>query len=112
MPSSAKATNFWQSFETWNRKVHYYLGLYFLFFLWLFLLTGLMLNHGAWRISRAANQRIETKYERAVEPPNEPGELDRARDLMSQLGLVGEIEFPPAAAARQSGHFDFNVARP
>ena len=35
-------------FEFWNRKLHYYLGLYFLFFLWLFSLTGLMLNHQQW----------------------------------------------------------------
>ena len=42
MPSSGKA------FEVWNRKLHYYLGLYFLFFLWLFSLTGLMLNHQQW----------------------------------------------------------------
>jgi len=42
MPSFAKAL------ETWNRRLHYYLGLYFLFFLWLFSLTGLMLNHQQW----------------------------------------------------------------
>ena len=34
--------------DVWNRKLHYYLGLYFLFFLWLFSLTGLMLNHQQW----------------------------------------------------------------
>ena len=40
--------------ETWNRTFHFYLGLYFLFFLWLFSLSGLMLNHGQWRVSLAA----------------------------------------------------------
>jgi len=31
--------------EAWNRRLHYYLGLYFLLFLWLFSFTGLLLNH-------------------------------------------------------------------
>jgi hypothetical protein len=32
-------------YRVWNRKLHYYLGLYFLFFVWLFALSGLLLNH-------------------------------------------------------------------
>src|SRR5438876_8896753 len=82
------------TFETWNRKTHYYLGLYFLFFLWLFLLTGLMLNHGSWSFASAANQRVETKYERTIEVPTEAADVDRARDLMRQLGLTGELDLP------------------
>ena len=30
--------------ETWNRKLHIYVGLYFLTFLWLFSFSGLLLN--------------------------------------------------------------------
>ena len=80
MPSSASATStvvsgFSRTFETWNRKSHYYLGLYLLFFLWLFLLTGLMLNHGRW--FAIANQRVESKYERAIEVPTEIADVDR-----------------------------------
>jgi hypothetical protein len=97
-------------FETWNRKLHYYLGLYFLFFLWLFLLTGLLLNHGRWALAQAANQRRETRYEESVRPP--AGEMDRARaqDVAAQLRLTGEIDLP--ATPQLPGHFDFNVARP
>jgi len=94
-------------FEMWNRKIHYYLGLYFLFFLWLFLLTGLMLNHGRW--FAVANQRVETKYEQSVEVPAEIGDVDRARDLARQLNLKGELDLP---ASQPPGRFDFNVARP
>jgi hypothetical protein len=99
-----------RTFETWNRKLHYYLGLYFVFFLWLFLLSGLMLNHGNWRISQAANRRVESRYERAIETPAESGELAQARDVMQQLGLAGEIDWP--TAPQPPGHLDFNVARP
>jgi hypothetical protein len=105
MPPSGSAL-----FEQWNRKLHYYLGLYFLFFLWLFLLTGLMLNHGRWAWAQAANQRRETRYEQSIRPPIGDTDLARARDLMNQLRLAGEIELP--AAAQAPGRFDFNVARP
>src|SRR5581483_9315748 len=96
-------------FETWNRKLHYYLGLYLLFFLWLFLLTGLVLNHGAWRLSQAANARVETRATMAIQPPPDGSEIDRARDLARQLELTGEIELP---ASQTPGHLDFNIARP
>jgi hypothetical protein len=105
MPSSASAT-----FERWNRKLHYYLGLYFLFFLWLFLLTGLLLNHGQWAIAQAANHRTETRYEIAIAPPRGTSDEARARDVMRELGLKGEIEWP--ATPRKPGHFGFNVASP
>jgi hypothetical protein len=105
MPSSANAT-----FEKWNRKLHYYLGLYFLFFLWLFLLTGLMLNHGSWYIAQAANRRTETRYQRPIAPPRGKTDLARAQDVMRQLDLQGEIEWP--AVPLPPAHFAFSVARP
>lgn len=108
MPSSVSGSR--RVFETWNRKLHYYLGLYLLFFLWLFSLTGLLLNHGQWRVAQAANQRQETRYEQAIRPPNGDTDLARARDLSDQLHLVGEIDLP--AAPQQPGRFDFSVNRP
>ena len=107
MPSSAKGL---ATFETWNRKVHYYLGLFFLFFLWLFSLTGLLLNHGQWALAQAANQRTETRYEHTIQPPAGDTDLARARDVMRQLGLTGEIDLP--ATAQAEGHLDFSVNRP
>jgi hypothetical protein len=104
MPSSTKAL-----FEKWNRKVHYYLGLYFVFFLWLFSLTGLLLNHGQWAMALAANQRHETKDERTIQTPDGDTDLARARDLMRQLGLIGEINWP---TVQQPGQLTFNVNRP
>jgi hypothetical protein len=101
MPSSAKAL------ETWNRKLHFYLGLYFLFFLWLFSLTGLMLNHQQW--FRDLYQRVETKYDLSIDTPPGDTDLARARDVMRQLNLRGEIDFP---AVQPVGHLDFSVSRP
>ena len=104
MPSSARA-----AFEKWNRKSHFYLGLYFVFFLWLFLLSGLMLNHGSWSIARAAIQRREARVERQVVLPSEANELDRVRNLMRQLNLSGEPDIP---LSQTPGIFAFQVGRP
>ncbi len=103
MPSSGKV------FEAWNRKLHFYLGLYFLFFLWLFSLTGLMLNHGQWLMSLAANERKETRSETSIRTPAGTTEAERVSDVMQQLGLAGEIDLP---ATQPSGQLAFNVSRP
>lgn len=97
------------AFEVWNRKLHFYLGLYFLFFLWLFSLTGLLLNHGRWAMALGANQRAETRYERSIEIPAGNTDLARARDIIRQLNLVGEVDWP---ASQQPGRLAFNVNRP
>jgi len=103
MPSSARF------FETWNRKLHFYLGLYFLFFLWLFSLTGLLLNHGQWAMAVGANERRETKYEQALAPLAGDSDAERARDVMRQLNKRGEINWP---ASQPPGYLTFNVSRP
>src|SRR5213593_1464335 len=111
MPSSIEPNRSKASItlEVWNRKLHFYLGLYFLFFLWLFSLTGLLLNHGRWAMALGANQRAETRYERGIEIPAGNTDLVRARDIMRQLNLVGEVDWP---ASQQPGHLAFNVSRP
>ena len=94
--------------EAWNRKLHFYLGLYFLFFLWLFSLTGLMLNHGQWPVSLAADERTEQRLERTIEAPVGATDAERVRHVMTQLGLVGEIDMP----VQRPGEMTFNTSRP
>jgi hypothetical protein len=101
-------SSFTRKAEAWNRRLHFYLGLYFLLFLWLFSLTGLLLNHGRWAVSLAANARTESRYERHVDVPAGAFGADRVRTLMDQLGLIGEIDLP----AQQPGVLAFNVSRP
>jgi hypothetical protein len=95
------------TFELWNRRLHYYLGLYFLFFLWLFSLTGLMLNHQQWFSD--LYERTETRYTSEIETPAGDTRLAATRDVMRQLRLVGEIDW---SAVQPVGHIDFTVARP
>jgi hypothetical protein len=61
-------------------------------------------------MAQAANQRRETRYEQAIEVPGGTSDLERARDLMRQLKLTGEIDWP--TAVQPAGKLNFNVSRP
>lgn len=91
--------------KRWNRKIHIYLGLYMLFFLWLFSLSGLFLNHPEWFKPRAER----SEYERAIEPPAAEGWQEKAESIARQLGLSGEIVLGPQQP-RPDG-FSFRVVR-
>src|SRR5690349_22926921 len=79
--------------ERWNRKLHYYAGLFLLFFLWLFAVTGLVLNHPTWSFAESWTKRKETNSERTITAlgPELRGDLTQARAIMQQLGIEGEI---------------------
>jgi len=96
------------TFLFWNRRIHYYLGLYLLFFTWLFVFTALLLNHPRWQFAQFWPNRVQTTTEHQIQTPVGGSDVERARDLMKQLGLDGEIQWP----AQQSGPFAFQVSRP
>jgi len=94
----------------WNRRLHIYAGLYFLFFVWLFALTGLLLNHPQWAFAEFWPNRHITSSAHAITVPDSANDLARARNLAEQLGVTGEIELN--AAANNAQHFSFRVSRP
>jgi hypothetical protein len=98
------------SVRTWNRRLHYYLGLYFLLFVWLFSLSGLVLNHSSWGVAKFWAARQESTAERPVRRPAATGDLAMAHDLMGQLGIVGEVASTKLDTAAE--HFEFQVVRP
>jgi hypothetical protein len=98
------------SCEVWNRKLHFYLGLYLLFFIWLFAFTGLLLNHPKWTFAEFWPSRKESTIERQIQPPPVEPDLAQARDILTQLGLAGEIEWTSERA--DSRQFDFRASRP
>jgi hypothetical protein len=98
------------AFARWNRKLHYYAGLYLLFFVWLFAFTGLLLNHSEWSFAEFWDSRKQTSYEREIAPPVAGGDLAQARDLSRQLGIDGEIEWTTTRG--KANQFDFRVSRP
>lgn len=93
-----------------NRRLHNYLGLYLLLFVWLFAFTGLLLNHSQWKFARFWESRRETSYERDIAMPLPDGDLAQARALMRQLELRGEIEW--TTARNDGSRLDFRVNRP
>ena len=95
---------------TWNRRLHFYLGLYFLFFVWLFALTGLLLNHGSWRFAEFWPNRKVTTLESPIRTPTGDTTLERVHDLMRQLGIVGEIQ--SLTNRSNPARLDFVVSRP
>ena len=79
------ARRFRVEFKRWNRKLHFYAGLFLLFFMWLFAFTGLILNHPAWSFAESWKNRKETNYEKEiiVPGPEVKGDLGQARALLT-----------------------------
>jgi len=96
------------SFTLWNRKLHYYVGLYFLLFIWLFSFTGLLLNHH-WKFAEFFPNRKTSNLERAIQPPAGVTDVEKARDLMQQLGIRGEVG---AVTRPDRSHLNYNAGRP
>src|SRR5213079_2442785 len=79
--------------ERWNRKLHFYSGLFLIVFLWLFAFTGLLLNHPTWTFHESWRNRHETKFQLPIVRPAAglTSDLEQARDLMRQMSIDGEI---------------------
>jgi|SRR5579872_2437862 len=108
----ANAARFWAGFERWNRKLHFYSGLYLLFFMWLFAGSGLLLNHPKWSFAEYWPNRKETNYVREIiaPPPELKGDLAQAREILRQVGIEGEILW--TTTRTDPNLFDFQVRRP
>jgi len=94
--------------ERWNRKLHYYAGLFLLFFVWLFAVTGLVLNHPTWSFAESWTKRTDTNSERAITAlgPELRGDLAQAQEIMRQLGIEGEILW--TTTRTKADQFDFS----
>lgn len=96
--------------ERWNRKLHYYTGLYLLFFIWLFAFTGLLLNHSQWKFAEFWPNRKQSRQEYQIQRPSGGDDLTQALALMRQLGMVGEVEWTTTRA--DPNRFEFRISRP
>jgi hypothetical protein len=98
--------------ERWNRKLHFYSGLFLIFFLWLFAFSGLLLNHPTWAFHENWKNRMETTTVRSITPPvpTATGDLAQARDIMRQLGIEGDILW--TTTRTNPSRLEFQVRRP
>jgi hypothetical protein len=101
------------AFKKWNRKIHIYLGLYMLLFLWLFSLSGLFMNNPAWFVPEnpkpgemQPNREQRTDQVTLLDTDDR---LEKAWDVMEQLDLRGEIYF---LRPSPEGTFAFLCMRP
>ena len=109
---SESVSRFGPGLARWNRKLHFYAGLFLLFFLWLFAFSGLLLNHPKWSSAEFWKTRKETNYEREIAAPGPElkGDLAQAREIMTALGIEGEILWTTTRTSPDL--FEFQVRRP
>ena len=91
--------------KQWNRKLHIYVGLYLLLFIWLFSISGLLMNHPAW----FGHQPVRSPAEQTVTVMTEGTDMAKAQDVMKQLGITGEVLL---RGPKKEGFFNFGVIRP
>jgi hypothetical protein len=80
------------TFKQLNRKTHIYTGLFLIFFIFLFAISGFMLNHrwSLWDYWKSRNEQVKIIL---VDIPDEDTDLAKARNILSQTGCTGEIHF-------------------
>ena len=93
------------SIKKWNRRIHIWIGLYMLLFLWAIAVSGLVMNHPGWFNA----QPVRTSVEQTVMMPEEVTDLEKATDIMDQLGITGEVLI---RGNMPEGKFDFTCVRP
>lgn len=79
-----------KTFNFWNRKFHIHIGLFLLLFIWLFSLSGLLLNHH-WEFASFWEQR---KQSESVTDMTLPAKFDSAallHTVVEKLGISGEV---------------------
>ncbi len=86
------------------------LGLYLLLFVWLFSISGMVLNHGKWPFADFWLARAEQTSLQPITRPAATGDLAIAQDLMRQLGISGEVNRTERNVA--GDEFSFQVIRP
>ena len=92
----------------WNRKFHIYIGLFLLFFILFFSLSGLLLNHSQWKFASFWKERNETVITTPLAIPANPDSVSLLHNFMKQLNLSGEI----SNVSLTPDSINFRVMRP
>lgn len=77
--------------ESWNQKLHIYVGLFLLLFLWLFSLSGLLLNHSQWEFASFWEEREENEFNYEIDVPVSADSALVIASIMKQLQAEGEV---------------------
>jgi hypothetical protein len=93
----------------WNRKIHLYCGLCLLFFIWLFGLSGVLLNHH-WKFANSWEKRKETSYNKEIQISDEREKYPLAQEIIDKLNLNGNIY--KLRFANDSSFLNISLAKP
>ncbi len=74
----------------WNRKIHIHLGLFSLLFIWLFGISGLLLNHH-WEFANSWEKRKVISYDKMIEISKVREKHTLVNEIMNNLNLNGSI---------------------
>jgi hypothetical protein len=97
-----------KTFNFLNRKLHIHIGLLLLLFIWLFSLSGLLLNHGGWKFASFWDQRKQKETVTEMTFPPQPDSAMLLHAVMAQLKISGEVTNVKYAAEA----LDFRVTSP
>lgn len=74
----------------WNRKIHIYLGLFLILFIWLFGFSGLLLNHH-WEFSNSWDKKKVSNYDKTIELSKHKEKHILVQEMMDELSIDGSI---------------------
>ena len=74
-----------------NRSLHIHFGLFFLLFIWLFSLSGLILNHGNWKFASFWEERKESRTDFVI-PPSALLKASPETGVMKFLNVSGQVQ--------------------
>lgn len=95
------------TFDTLNRKLHIHLGLFLLLFIWLFSLSGLILNHGSWKFASFWDEREEVNVDFTL-PLSALALPDVKSEVMRFLDVKGEVQ----GVSSSSENLKFRITAP
>ncbi|MEW6161338.1 MAG: PepSY-associated TM helix domain-containing protein [Verrucomicrobiota bacterium] len=93
------------TFQRINRKIHIYAGMFSLVFVLFFAVSGFVLNH-RWKVWDWFSRRVESTRDITVQIPAQGTDLEKARAILKQLNIDGEIHRIVSEPARQTLAFD------
>jgi hypothetical protein len=74
-----------------NRRLHIHIGLFLVFFIWLFSISGLLLNHNDWKFASFWEERNLNKSVTPIDIPPGSDSMQIIKNMLFQLKISGEV---------------------
>ena len=91
-----------------NRRLHIHIGLFLVLFIWLFSISGLLLNHGDWKFASFWEERKQNKKVTPISIPLGLDSIQIIQSMLFQLKISGEVNNVKLTA----DSIDFSISYP